>query len=195
MTVLVGFQGNGFSIIAADSRATEESGDMFILSNPKVMWDEEEDYVFAICGMTRGGNLLQQGWVPPQPPEFTSVEKLDQFMTQIFVPQLRDHFIEAGYDGKWDGEAAMMDSGFVISVKGIIYPIASDYGWDRDMRNIYTMGSGGPIALGALAALGIDKCKDDEKKAKQIIKKAIEIACQWNAFCAPPIVMETQYTK
>ena len=195
MTVVVGFQGNGFSIIAADSRATEESGDMFILANPKVMWDEEEDYVFAICGMTRGGNLLQQGWVPPQPPEFTSVEKLDQFMTQIFVPQLRDHFIESGYDGKWDGEAAMMDSGFVISVKGIIYPIASDYGWDRDMRNIYTMGSGGPIALGALAALGIDKCKDDEKKAKQIIKKAIEIACQWNAFCAPPIVMEIQYTK
>lgn len=195
MTVLVGFQGNGFSIIAADSRATEESGDMFILANPKVMWDDEEDYLFAICGMTRGGNLLQQGWIPPQPPEFSSVEKLDQFMTQIFIPQLREHFIDGGYDAKWEGEAAWMDSGFLISVKGIIYPIASDYGWDRDLRNIYTAGSGGPIALGALAALGIDKCKDDEKKARQIIKKAIEIACQWNAFCAPPIVMETQYTK
>lgn len=195
MTVLVGFQGNGFAIIGADSRATEESGDMFVLANPKVTRDEEEDYLFAICGATRGGNLLQQGWIPPQPPEFTTVEKLDQFMTQIFVPQLRDHFIDGGFDAKWEGEAAWMDSGFLVAVQGIIYPIASDYGWDRDIRNIYTAGSGGPIALGAAVALGIDKCKDDPKKAKAIIKKAIEYACQWNAYCAPPIVIETQFTN
>jgi len=193
MTVLVGFQGNGFAIIGADSRATEESGDMFILANPKVTWDDEEDYLFAICGATRGGNLLQQGWIPPQPPNFSTIEKLDQFMTQLFIPQLRDHFVEGGYDAKWEGEAAWMDSGFLVAVKGIIYPIASDYGWDRDIRNIYTAGSGGPIALGAAVALGIDKCKDDPKKAKEIIKKAIEYACQWNAYCAAPIVIETQF--
>lgn len=195
MTVLAAFQGNGFAIVGADSRATEETGDSYILSNPKITWDEEEDYLFAICGATRGGNLLQQGWVPPQPPEFTSITKLDQFMTQLFIPQLRDHFVESGYDAKWEGEAAWMDSGFLVATKGIIYPISSDYGWDRDIRSIYTMGSGGPIALGALCALGIDKCKDDPKKAKQIIKKAIEIACDWNAFCAPPIIIETQFVN
>ena len=195
MTVLAAFQGNGFAVIGADSRATEESGDSFILSNPKIMWDDEEDYLFAICGATRGGNLLQQGWIPPSPPEFSTVHKLDQFMTQQFIPQLRDHFVEAGYDAKWEGEAAWMDSGFIIAVQGVIYPIASDYGWDRDVRNIYTAGSGGPIALGVMAALGIEKQKNNPKEAEKIIKKAVEIACQWNAYCAPPVIIETQFTK
>lgn len=195
MTVLVGFQGNGFAIIAADSRATEESGDMFVLANKKVMWDDEQDYLFAICGATRGGNILQQGWVPPEPPVFKDIHSLDKHMTQMFIPSLRDQFIEAGYDAKWEGEAAWMDSGFLVAVHGVIYPIASDYGWDRDIRNIYTAGSGGPIALGALAALGIDKCSDDPKAAAKIIKKSIEIACEWNAYCAPPIVLEIQYSE
>lgn len=194
MTVLAAFQGNGFAVIGADSRATEESGDAYILSNPKVTWDDEMDYIFAICGATRGGNLLQQGWVPPQPPGFTDVNNLDKFMTQIFIPHLRDHFVESGYDAKWEGESAWMDSGFLIAVQGIIYPIASDYGWDRDVRNIYTAGSGGPIALGAMHALGIQECKNDAKQASRVIKKAIEIACEWNAYCAAPIVIETQFT-
>jgi hypothetical protein len=86
MTTLAGFQGNGFAIIGADSRATDEAGSMFILSNPKVSWDEERNYIFAITGATRGGNLIQQGWNPPQPPEFAGIPKLDQFMTQIFLP-------------------------------------------------------------------------------------------------------------
>jgi ATP-dependent protease HslVU (ClpYQ) peptidase subunit len=195
MTVLVGFQGNGFSIIAADSRATDESGDMFILANPKVTWDEHEDYIFAICGATRGGNLLQQGWTPPVPPVWKDINELDKFMTQQFIPMLRDHFIESGYDAKWEGESAWMDSGFLVSVQGIIYPIASDYGWDRDIRNVYTAGSGGPIALGALAMAEIGKYANDPKGAEKIIKKAVEKACEWNAYCAAPIVIETQFTE
>jgi ATP-dependent protease HslVU (ClpYQ) peptidase subunit len=193
MTVLAAFQGNGFAVIGTDSRATDNNGGSLILSNPKVTWDDEENYLFAICGATRGGNLLQQGWIPPEPPAFTTINKLDQFMTQIFIPQLRDHFVEAGYDAKWEGEAAWMDSGFLVALKGTIYPIESDYGWDRDIRNIYSMGSGEDIALGVMVALGIDKCADDVKAAEKIIKKAIEVSCQWNAYCAPPVVIETQY--
>lgn len=194
MTVLAAFQGNGFVVVGADSRATEESGDMLVLANPKITWDEHGDYVFAICGATRGGNLLQQGWTPPTPPVWKDVNELDKFMTQQFIPMLRDHFIDGGYDAKWEGEAAWMDSGFLIAVQGIVYPIASDYGWDRDIRNIYTAGSGGPMALGALEALGIRKCADDPKAAAKIVKRAIEIAIEWNAYCAGPIVIETQFS-
>ena len=93
MTTLAAFQGNGFAIIGADSRATDDNGSHIVLSNPKVMWDDEENYLFAITGATRGGNLVQQVWVPPEPPAFQSIHKLDQFMTQIFIAQMRDHFI------------------------------------------------------------------------------------------------------
>jgi ATP-dependent protease HslVU (ClpYQ) peptidase subunit len=193
MTTLAAFQGNGFAIIGADSRATDDNGSHIILSNPKVSWDNAGDYIFAITGATRGGNLIQQGWVPPAPPEFTSIQKLDEFMTQGFIPELRDHFIDSGYDSKWEGEAAWTDSAFLVAVQGVIYPINIDYGWDRDIRGTYVFGSGGDISLGVMVALGIDKCKDNPKEAKKIIKRAVEVACQWNAFCAPPVVIEIQY--
>ena len=193
MTTLAGFQGNGFAIIGADSRATDDSGAMFILSNPKVLWDDQKDYLFAITGATRGGNLIQQGWIPPQPPEFLDINKLDQFMTQVFIPQLRDHFIDSGFDAKWEGESAWNDSAFLVAVQGVIYPVHNDYGWDRDRRGVYVFGSGGDITLGSMLAQGIKECADDPKRAKQIIKKAIEHACEYNAYCSPPVVIEVQY--
>jgi len=193
MTVLAAFQGNGFAHIGTDSRATDSNGAHFILSNKKVTWDEEKDYLFAVTGATRGGNLIQQGWVPPQPPAFTDIHGLDKFMTQIFIPQLRDHFMDSGFEGvALDGSSAEIDAQFLVAVQGVIYPIYNDYCWDRDQRKIYTMGSGGDIALGVMDALEIQKFASDEKGSLKIIKKAVEIACKWNAYCALPIVTETQ---
>lgn len=197
MTVLAAFQGNGFAVVGADSRATDiMTGDSFILANKKVTWDKQEQYLYAISGASRGGNLLQQGWTPPDAPSFIDEEHLDEFMTQTFLPGLREVFTDNGYEGvNLFGDSALHDGFFLIAVHGIIYPIFSDYGWDRDIRGIYTGGSGGPIALGAMEALGIEKCKNNPQEAKKIIKKAIEAACKHNAFCALPIHIEVQYKE
>lgn len=196
MTVLAAFQGNGFAIIGADSRATDVHGSHFVLSNPKLTRDDDDHYLFAITGATRGGNIVQQGWDAPTPPVFETIEDLDKFMTRDFIPQMRDAFIDSGYEGiTLDGMSVTHDTNFLVAVHGIIYPIFNDYSWDRDKRNVYSNGSGGEIALGAMIALGIDKCKDDPKKAKVIIKKAVEIACEYNAYCAPPVIIETQYAR
>lgn len=194
MTALAAFQGNGFAVIGADSRATDEGGRTINLSNKKITWDDNKQYLFAITGASRGGNLIQQGWTPPDAPAFVDIDHLDRWVTQSFIPLLRDHFIDSGYDGKWEGEGAWQDSAFIFAVNGIIYPIYQDYSWDRDARGIYYNGSGGDIALGAMTALGIDKCKDDPQKAKQIIKKALELSCEWNAYCTTPIIVEIQYS-
>jgi len=196
MTVLAAFQGDGFAIIGADSRATDTGGGHFVLANPKLTKDEHEDYLFAITGATRGGNLVQQGWDPPTPPVWKSVEELDKFMTRDFITQMRDVFIESGYEGvTLDGQSVVHDTNFLVAVQGIIYPIFNDYSWDRDQRGIYANGSGGDIALGVMVGNDIHKYKKDPTKAKAIIKKAIEAACQWNAYCAGPIVIETQFTE
>jgi ATP-dependent protease HslVU (ClpYQ) peptidase subunit len=196
MTVLAAFQGDGFAVIGADSRASDYGGRVMVLSNRKVVWDEYENYLFAITGATRGGNLIQQGWTPPTPPVWQGIDELDKFMTRDFIPQLRELFVDAGYEGvTLDGASAQHDTNFLVAVQGIIYPIMEDYSWDRDTRNIYYNGSGGDVALGTMVGLGIDKCKSDPKKAKAIIKKAVEAACAWNAFCAAPVIIETQYTK
>lgn len=193
MTVLAAFQGNGFVVIGADSRATDTSGDHFILANKKLTRDEYDNYLFAITGATRGGNLLQQGFDVPTPPTWQGIEDLDKFMTREFISQLRDYFVDQGYEGiSLDGQSASHDTNFFVAVQGIIYPIFNDYSWDRDTRGIYANGSGGQIALGVMVGGGIEKLKNDEKKAKALVKKAIEEACKWNAYCALPVVIEVQ---
>ena len=193
MTVLAAFQGNGFTVIGADSRATDYNGRSIVLSNPKVSKDEHEHYIYAVTGATRGGNLVQQGWDPPTPPEWDTIEELDKFMTRDFVVQMRDLFIESGYEGiTFDGGSVTHDTNFIVAVQGIIYPIMEDYSWDRDSRNIYYGGSGGDIALGVMLGQNIASCANNLPKAKRIIEMAIEEACEWNAYCSLPVVIETQ---
>ena len=193
MTVLAAFQGNGFTVIGSDSRATDYNGRAIVLSNPKVSKDEHENYIYAITGATRGGNLVQQGWDPPTPPIWQGVEELDKFMTREFVVQMRNLFIDAGYEGiTFDGASVQHDTNFLVSVQGIIYPIMEDYSWDRDTRNIYYGGSGGDIALGVMLGQNISGYSNNLPKAKAIIKKAVEEACKWNAYCSLPVVIESQ---
>jgi ATP-dependent protease HslVU (ClpYQ) peptidase subunit len=192
MTTLAAYQGDGWAVIGADSRATDDTGRIFDLSNHKIV--ENGAYLIAVSGSSRGGNIAQQGWVPPKPPLTNDVNKLDVFMTKKFIPQLRKAFINAGFDGKEDGEAAWQDSGFLVVVNGIIYPIFNDYSWDRDIRGIYYSGSGGDVALGAMAALNIQDSQD-EHEASQILYKAIEKATEFDAYTSAPIHIRIQYAR
>ena len=187
MTVLVAIQGDGWTVMGCDSRASSEYGDHMILATPKII--ENNGVLIGGCGMGRGSNILQFGWDAPEPG---ATQDIDSFMSKIFIPEMRKEFIEAGYDMKWDGEAAGHDSAFLVSVKGIIYPIFSDYGWDRDVRGVYVMGSGGDIALGALDALEVSKIKTP-RKAETVVRKAIASAIKHNVFCSEPIYTSIQY--
>jgi ATP-dependent protease HslVU (ClpYQ) peptidase subunit len=95
---------------------------------------------------------------------------------------------------KEDGDAASHDSQFLVSIRGTIYPIFEDYSWDRDIRGIYYSGSGSPIALGAMAALGIDDVQN-ATQAERLVRKAIEIATEWDIYTSGPIITKTQFTK
>lgn len=191
MTTLAAFQGDGWAIIGADSRATDEGGRVFDLSTPKIV--KNGGYLIAVSGASRGGNLAQFGWNPPKPPLSSNLETLDKFMTRKLIPSLRQFFISEGFDAKDDGAAAFQDSTFIIAVNGVLYPIAEDYSWDRDRRNVYIGGSGGDVALGAMLGLGILNCEDDSDRATKIIRKAITIATQWDAYSSLPIRIETQF--
>lgn len=192
MTTLAAFQGKGWAVIAADSRATDETGRVFDLSNHKIV--ENNGYLIAVSGASRGGNIAQQGWNPPKAPLTNDINKLDIFMTKKFIPSLRKAFIAAGFDGKEDGDAAWQDAGFLVAVNGIIYPIFNDYSWDRDSRGIYYSGSGGDVALGAMAALGIEDAAD-EHEASQIMHKAIELTTKYDAYTSAPIHIRIQYAR
>ena len=189
MTTLAAYQGNGWSVIGCDSRASDESGRPMTIATHKIT--ENNGYLIAGAGASRGSNLLQFGWKPPKP---TKLENLDLFMTQKFIPAMRKTFIDAGYDMKEDGDAAAQDSSFIISVHGVLYPIFEDYSWDRDSRGIYFNGSGGDVALGAMAAMGISETQSPQQ-AEAIIREAIGIACNWDIHTSPPIITKIQYAK
>jgi hypothetical protein len=189
MTTLAAYQGDGWAVIGCDSRATDDGGRVMDLATPKVV--QNGQYLIAVSGASRGGNITQFGWTPPKPPASCDPAVLDKFMTRKLIPSLREAFIKAGYEGKDDGEAAWHDSNLLIIFNGIIYPIFEDYSWDREIRNVYYGGSGGDVALGAMISAGIEKAKSPEA-AEKIIYKAVEIATKWDSNSSGPIIVRTQ---
>jgi ATP-dependent protease HslVU (ClpYQ) peptidase subunit len=140
-------------------------------------------------GSSRTSNVLHYGYVQPKP---TLKEDLNLYMTQKFIPQMRKYFIDAGIDMKEDGDVAQNEGGFLVSIKGQVFSVSDDYSWDTDVRNVYVMGSGGDVALGALAALGVEKVKT-ANQAETMIRKAIAIAIKYDNMCSEPIHTFKQY--
>lgn len=187
MTTLVAIQGDGWSVLGCDSRTSDDNGRFAINKAPKIV--DNNGILIAGCGSLRASNILHFGYTQPKP---TAAENLDKYMTQKFIPEMRKNFTAAGIDIKEDGDVAQNEGGFLVSVKGQIYQVEEDYSWDTDIRNVYTMGSGGDIALGALAALGVQKVRTPEQ-AETIIRKAIAIAIDHDMYCSKPIHIFTQF--
>jgi ATP-dependent protease HslVU (ClpYQ) peptidase subunit len=187
MTTLVAIQGDGWSVLGCDSRLSDEHGRFQIAKTPKIV--ENNTVLIAGCGSSRASNVLHYGYVQPKP---TIKEDLNTYMTTKFIPQMRKNFISAGIDMKEDGDVAQIDGGFLVSVKGQVFSVSEDYSWDTDIRNVYVMGSGGDVALGALAALGVEKIKTINQ-ADTMIRKAIAIAIKYDNMCSEPIYTFKQY--
>jgi ATP-dependent protease HslVU (ClpYQ) peptidase subunit len=186
MTTLVAIQGDGWSVLGCDSRLSDEHGRFQVAKTPKIV--DNNGILIAGCGSSRASNILHYGYTQPKP---TVKEDLNVYMTQKFIPAMRKAFVEAGIDMKEDGNVAQLDGGFLISVKGQVFSVSEDYSWDTDIRNVYTMGSGADVALGALAALGVEKVKTN-KEAERIIRKAIGYAIDYDNMCSGPIHIFTQ---
>jgi len=176
VTTLAAIQGDGWTVIGCDSRASDEDGRYMNLATSKII--DNSGVLIAVSGASRGGNIAQFGWKPPKP---RSNEDLDIFMTKKFIPSLRKAFQDAGFEGKEDGDAAWHDSNLLVSIRGTLYPIFNDYSWDREARNVYYAGSGGDIALGALEALDFTKVKTPQA-AEKVLRKAIEISCKHDIY-------------
>ena len=176
MTTLVAIQGDGWSVIGCDSRASDEDGRYMELATSKIV--NNNGVLIAVSGASRGGNITQFGWKPPKPG---ATIDLDTFMTKKFIPSMRKAFQDAGFEGKEDGDAAWQDSNLLVSIRGVIYPIFNDYSWDREARRVYYAGSGGDVALGALEALNYSKISTPAA-AEKAVRRAIEIACKHDIY-------------
>jgi ATP-dependent protease HslVU (ClpYQ) peptidase subunit len=182
MTAIVGIQGKGWAVIAADSMTTYDDKPYYTKSIEKVV--RKGDYVFAFSGDAIAGNIANFLWTPPK---FIKTIPIDVFMQTKVLPSLREVMKDNGYTT----EPTDKDAGFdaLICLNGTIYEVDQDYLWSRDDRGLYAVGSGGSLALGALAT-GFNK--NSMKAAEFAARRAIKISADYNIGVGGDVKVITQ---
>ena len=170
MTAIVGIQGKGWAVIAADSMTTYDDKPYYAKGMDKAI--RKGDYVFAFAGDAVAGNIAEFLWTPPK---LIKTMPLDAFVQVKVLPSLRDTMREHGYEPDVIKDP---NAGFdaLICLNGVIYEIDEEYMWSRDDRGLYAVGSGGQLALGALAT-GFSK--NSIKAAEFAARRAIKISADY----------------
>jgi len=183
MTAIVGIQGKNWAVIAADSMTTYDDKPYFSKSFEKVT--RKGDYVFAFAGDAIAGNIANFIWTPPKLVKTVST---DVFMQTKVIPSLRETLKDNGYEPDTNKNP---DTGFdaLICLNAIIYEVDQDFLWSRDDRGLYAVGSGGNIALGALAT-GFSK--NSMKAAEFAARRAIKISADYTISVGGDVKVITQ---
>jgi ATP-dependent protease HslVU (ClpYQ) peptidase subunit len=189
MTVIVGIQGNGWAVLAADSMTTYTERPYVAKGYDKIV--KVGEYLIAVAGDAIAGDILNNLW---QPPKVIKTQDPDRFMMIRVLPSIKQTLADAGYepapktksddDTGWDA---------LVCFNGKLYQVTDDFGYMRDDKNLYGIGSGGGLALGALASMELET--KTHAKASSAAKKAVNIAIQYNIWCGGPVHIKTQFTK
>jgi ATP-dependent protease HslVU (ClpYQ) peptidase subunit len=181
MTTIAAIQGKNWVVMGADSQSTHDEYRRVKMSDDKVI--NNNGILIAGCGSGRGMNLLQYVFKAPKPQSNLTPDKLDKWVSNIFIPEMRQTFMDHGYDMKDDGDYAQHDGVFLVAVQGMLYIIDDTYAWDRDSRCYITSGSGGDFAQGSLykSSLG-GKLFTNLAEAKKEMKIAIDAAKEFDVW-------------
>lgn len=186
MTTIIAVQGQSWAVVGFDSRVTEEGGRSYTLGRGSAKVVRNGQYLLGAAGDVRAINILAYAFQPPKPLDLTGV-RLDRFITSKFVPALRSCFEDHGYASRESKEQAQHGSVVLAIVNGQIYEIDEDYAWVRDTTGIYSFGSGGDYALGAMYATTGDSLADSGvETTKKVIRESLAIAAKLDVASGPP---------
>jgi ATP-dependent protease HslVU (ClpYQ) peptidase subunit len=74
----------------------------------------------------------------------------------------------------------------------VIYVIGEDYSWVRDITGVYSFGSGGDFAAGALFSLGADTPATSMMTTEKMIRKSLAVAARLDPGTGSPFHVVTQ---
>jgi len=192
VTTIVAVQGPSWAVVGFDSRVVEESGRSYVLGRGSAKVMKNGPYLLGAAGDVRAINILAYAFNPPKPEGLIGV-RLDKFMTSKFVPALRECFESAGYAPRDMKEQAQIGSTVLAIVNGQIYEIGEDYAWVRDTTGIYSFGSGGDFALGAMyARKGDDITVVSVDEATKLVRESLHIAAKLDTGSGPPFHVMSQ---
>lgn len=189
MTAIVGIQGKGWVVLASDTVTTYTDRPYVAKGCEKI--NKVGEYLIAVAGDAIAGDILNNLW---QPPKVVKTKEPEKFLMLKVLPSIKQALTDAGYDSnpanKKDDDAGW-DA--LICFNGKLYQISDDYGYMKDDKGLYGIGSGGALALGALAAM--ENETRTHSKATAAAKKAINIAIQYNIWCDGPVNIKKQFSK
>lgn len=192
MTTLIGYEGKGWSVLASDSRSSDENGKFVVSKTPKIF--ENNGVLIGTIGNERVANLVHYGF---KFPKLTKQQNIYQYLSSILIPKIREEFVKAGIDfseSEGNIKGAQFDGGFILSINGKIFTVQSDYSWDTSARGLYYQGTGGDAAAGAALALGIEKVATPQQAIK-ILEKATHYAISLDNNSGAPVWTWVQETK
>ena len=195
MTTIVAVQGPSWAVVGFDSRVTEDTGRSYTLGRGSAKVVKNGQYLLGAAGDVRAINILAYAFQPPKALDLTG-NRLDWFMTSKFGPALRECFEDHGYAVKESKEQATHGSTVLAIINGQIYEIDEDYAWVRDTTGIYSFGSGGDYAIGAMfAKAGDDVASLNMVDVQKLIRESLHIAAKLDIGSGPPFHILSQSTR
>jgi ATP-dependent protease HslVU (ClpYQ) peptidase subunit len=192
MTTIIGIQGKGWGLIAAESLIVGADQKFMATGMDKVV--EKGEYVIAFAGDAIAGDIALHSWNAPKIPRGVN---LDKFMMTDLLPSLKQAYADYGYDPspKSADNDPKDGAGFdaLICLRGKLYQIDNDFSWVRDDRGIYGVGSGSSYALGALARATLSPT--NTRTAANEARKAIEISISFDINSGGKVKVITQREK
>lgn len=147
MTTIIGLQdGNGCSMFA-DSQTTNGERPYFHRDLEKIV--KRGQYLLAGAGSARAVDIAHWLWTPP-PCHVEDDAFLYEFMIITFIPSLRRALVFNGFE---TGPSNDEDFGMLVSLRGNLFEIASDFSVLVRRDGYYGIGTGAAYAIGALSAM------------------------------------------
>lgn len=164
MTCIIMARFGGVLISGADSVGTTDTS-YCSLKNPKIFCitglpdpkspDLTEDYVFGSCGRPRISQILQfSKWIPSyHESDYGTENPVYEYMCTSFVDCLREILKVKGYLRDMDGTENFDSDTILVSFKGRIFEIESNFQVIEHDKDFVCIGSGASYAIGSMNAL------------------------------------------
>jgi len=104
--------------------------------------------IFGVAGAVLDAQIIRYADLPYPDDEDWD---MDRWVTNELIPAIKDALHKEGVLASYSSKIET-DSTILAVVRGRVYAIYHDTGWIRRTDCIYTVGSGGNYAMGALAA-------------------------------------------
>lgn len=184
MTTILAIQGEDYCAIGSDSQWTDDYNRVGKMTQSKVI--TVGNYFIGVAGDTRGANIIQHVFNPPQLPPKLSGNKLTKFIVSQFIPAYRDCLEQNGLGlPQYESNTAQASIDSLVCANGVIYQIDADYSTEMDTNNLYAIGSGAHYGLGAMQMHASNK-KIFQTSAKRVLLKSLTISARFDSNSGSP---------